>query len=174
MGHLTHPQPAPVMHVTAMTHRANPIYAVMAPGRPPNEAVTVARAMQRVFRPLARLAMPELIDYDLPEFAAARHWAAVSIRKTYPGQGRRAAHAAWNLPAMLFAKMLVLVDADVDVRDHRQVLAAVTENMRPDQDVLIEKGPADPFDPTVPLGALSTKMALDATRKTGIEIGIGS
>ena len=95
----TPPRPAPVMHVTAVTHRANPIYAVMVPGRPPHEACTVARAMQRVFLPLARLAMPELVDYDLPEFAAARHWAAVSIRKTYAGQGRRAAHAAWSLPA---------------------------------------------------------------------------
>ena len=79
----------------------------------------MARAMQRVFLPLVRLAMPELVDYDLPEFAAARHWAAVSIRKTYPGQGRRAAHAAWGLRPMMFAKMLVVVDDDVDVHDHQ-------------------------------------------------------
>ena len=97
--------------------------------------------MQRVFRPLARLAMPELVDYDLPEFAAARHWAAVSIRKTYPGQGRRAAHAAWNLPAMMFAKVLVVVDDDVDVHDHQQVLAAVAANVRPGRDVLVERRP---------------------------------
>ena len=164
-GHLTQPRPAPVMQVTAVTHRANPIYAVMVPGRPPHEAVTVARAMQRVFLPLARLAMPELVDYDLPEFAAARHWAAVSIRKTYPGQGRRAAHAAWGLPAMMFAKMLVIVDEDVDVHDQQQVLAAVATNVRPGRDVMIEHGPADPFDPAAPVGALGEKMALDATRK---------
>ena len=149
--------PAPVMHVTAMTQRANPIYAVMVPGRPPHEAVTVARAMQRVFLPLARLAMPELVDYDMPEFAAARHWASVSIRKTYAGQGRRAAHAAWGLRPMMFAKMLVVVDDDVDVRDQQAVLAAVSANMNPARDVLIDQGPPDPFDPAATAGALGQK-----------------
>lgn len=164
-GHLTQTRLAPVMRVTAVTHRANPIFAATVRGRPPHEAVTVARAMQRVFRPLTRLAMPELVDYDLPECAAARHWAAVSIRKTYPGQGRRAAHAAWSLPAMMYAKMLIVVDEDVDVRDHQQVLAAVASNMRADRDSLVEPGLFDPFDPTARPGVLGRKMAIDATRK---------
>ena len=168
-GHLTQPRPAPVMQVTTVTHRANPIYAVMVPGRPPHEAATVARAMQRVFLPLARLVMPELVDYDLPEFAAARLWAAVSIRKTYPGQGRRAAHAAWGLPATRFAKMLVIVDEDANVHDQQQVLAAVAINVRPGRDVLLEHGPADPFDPAASVGALGEKMAFDATRKLAPE-----
>ncbi len=169
MGHATRPRPVPVMQVTTVTHRANPIYAVMVPGRPPHEACTATRAMQRVFRPLARLAMPELVDYDLPEFAAARLWAAVSIRKTYPGQGRRAAHAAWNLPATTFAKVLIVVDEDVDVHDHQQVLAAVAAHVRPGRDMLVEQGPADPFDPAAPAGALGQKMAFDATRKLALE-----
>ena len=164
-GHCTPPRSAPVMLVTAVTHRANPIYAVMVPGRPPHEACTVDRAMQRAFLPLMRLAMPELVDYDLPEFAAARHWAAVSIHKTYAAQGRRAAHAAWGLRPMMFAKMLVVVDDDVQVYDQQQVLAAVAANMRPGRDVLNEQGPPDPFDPAAPAGALSEKMAIDATRK---------
>ncbi len=168
-GNCTIPQPAPVMHVTAVTHRANPVFTVMVPGCPPHEACTVARAMQRLFLPLARLAMPELVDYDLPEFAAARHWAVVSIKKTYAGQGRRAAHAAWSLPAMMFAKMLVVVDDDVDAGDHEQVLAAVTMNVRPAQDVFVDYGLADPFDPATPAGALGQKMAIDATRKLAPE-----
>jgi 4-hydroxy-3-polyprenylbenzoate decarboxylase len=168
-GHLTHPRPAPVMQVTTVTQRANPIYAVMFFGRPPHEAATVARAMQQVFLPLARLAMPDLVDYDLPQFAAARLWASVAIRKTYPGQGPRAAHAAWGLPATRFAKILVIVDEDVDVHDHEQVLAAVALNVRPGRDVLVERGPADPFDPASPSDALAEKMALDATRKLANE-----
>lgn len=164
-GHLTQPRLAPVMHVTAVTHRANPIYAVTVPGPPPHEACTMARAMQRVFLPLIRLAMPELVDYDLPAFAAARHWAAVSIRKTYPGQGRRAAHVAWGLRPMMFAKILVVVDDDVDVHDRDAVLAAATTNVRPDRNVVSEQGPADPFDPAASVGTLSQKMAIDATRK---------
>jgi len=165
-GHATPPVAAPVMHVTAMTQRANPIYTVMIPGKPPHEAITVARAMQRVFLPLARLAMPELVDYDMPEFAAARHWASVSIRKTYAGQGRRAAHAAWGLRPMTFAKTLVVVDDDVDVRDQQAVLAAVSANMNPARDIVIDQGPADPFDPAASVGALGQRMAIDATRKS--------
>ncbi len=121
--------------------------------------------MQRAFLPLVRLSMPELVDYDLPEFAAARHWAVASIRKTYPGQGRRAAHAAWGLPPMQFAKTLVIVDAEIDVRDRDQVLAAITANFRPESDVVVQRGPADPYDPTFPTGELSERMAIDATRK---------
>ncbi len=165
LGHCTRPRLAQAMQVTAVTHRANPIFATFVPGRPPHEFCTVARSMQRVFLPLIRLSMPELVDFDLPEFAAARHWAAVSIRKTYPGQGRRAAHAAWGLRSMMFAKTLVVVDAEVDVRDRDQVLAAIVANFRPGQDVVTEQGPADPFDPTSPIGELSERMALDATRK---------
>jgi 4-hydroxy-3-polyprenylbenzoate decarboxylase len=165
MGHATPPLIAPIMHVTAMTQRANPIYTAMVPGRPPHEAITVARAMQRVFLPLARLAMPELVDYDMPEFAAARHWASVSIHKTYAGQGRRAAYAAWGLRPMMFAKTLVVVDDDVDVRDQQAVLAAMSANMNPARDILIDQGPADPFDPTATAGALGQRMAIDATRK---------
>jgi 4-hydroxy-3-polyprenylbenzoate decarboxylase len=164
-GHATPPLAASVMHVTAVTQRANPIFAAMVPGRPPHEAVTVTRAMQRVFLPLTRLAMPELIDYDMSEFAAARHWAAVSIHKTYAGQGRRAAHAAWGLRPMMFAKMLIIVDDDVDVRDHQAVLSAVASNMNPARDVLFDQGPPDPYDPAATTGTLATRMAIDATRK---------
>jgi 4-hydroxy-3-polyprenylbenzoate decarboxylase len=164
LGHATPPLAARVMHVTAMTQRANPIYTVMVPGKPPHEAVTVARAMQRAFLPLTRLAMPALVDYDMPEFAAARYWASLSIRKSYAGQGRRAAQAAWGLRPMMFAKTLVVVDDDVDVRDHQAVLAAMSANMNPGRDVIIERGPFDPFDPAA-ADALGQKMAIDATRK---------
>ena len=169
LGHATAQQPAAVMHVTGLAHRANPIFTVMAPGKPPHEAVTAARAMQRAFLPLVRWSMPELIDYDLPEAAAARHLAAVSIRKTYAGQGRRAAHGAWGLAALKFAKMLVVVDDDVDVRDRNSVLAAVSANMNPARDIILDQGPPDPFDPAATVGALGQRMAIDATRKSDSE-----
>ncbi|MCE5302586.1 MAG: UbiD family decarboxylase [Planctomycetaceae bacterium] len=169
MGLPTRPRPAPVMHVTAVTHRANPVCVATIAGRPPHEAVVLRRAMQRAFLPLARWAMPELIDYDLPEAAAARFSAVVSIRKTHAGQGRRAASMAWGLPALRFAKTLVVVDADVDVRDAAQVTAAVASHVRPDRDLLIDVGPADPCDPTAPPDGVAAKMAMDATRKWSME-----
>lgn len=165
LGHATRPRPAPVMQVTAVTHRANPIFAAYTPGSPPHEICTIARAMQRAFLPLLQLSMPELVDFDLPEFAAARHWAAVSIDKTYPGQGRRAAHAAWGLRPMQFAKTMIVVDADVDVHDRDQVLTAIAKNFRPELDVITERFPADPYDPMPPVGELTERMAIDATRK---------
>ncbi|NLF07984.1 MAG: UbiD family decarboxylase [Pirellulaceae bacterium] len=165
LGHLTRPRQAPVMQVTAVTHRANPIFAAYMPGNPPHEICTITRAMQRAFLPLLRLPMPELVDFDLPEFAAARHWAAVSIDKTYPGQGRRAAHAAWGLRPMRFAKTMIVVDADVDPRDRDQVLAAIAKNFRPELDVITERFPADPYDPIPPTGELAERIAIDATRK---------
>ena len=165
LGHATPPLSAAVMQVTAMSQRANPIFTVTVPGRPPHEAVTVARAMQRVFLPLARLAMPELVDYDMPEFAAGRYWASVSIRKTYAAQGRRAAHAAWGLRPMMFAKTLVVVDDDVDVRDHKAVLGAISANAGPGRDILIDEGPPDPLDPAANPGMPGRRMAIDATRK---------
>jgi 4-hydroxy-3-polyprenylbenzoate decarboxylase len=137
----------------------------MVPGCPPHEAVAVARAMQRVFLPLTQLSMPELVDYDMPEFTAARLWATVSIRKTYAGQARRAAQAAWGLWPMMFAKTLVVVDDDVDVRNRDAVLSAMTSNMNPARDIMIDQGPPDPFDPATRPGELGQRMAIDATRK---------
>jgi len=169
LGHATAPRRAPVMQVTVVTHRANPIFAAVLPGRPPNEFCTMARAMQRAFLPLARCEMPELVDYDLPEAAAARFQAVVAIRKTHACQAHRAAHRAWSLPALRNAKLLILVDDDVAVRDSGQVMSAVAANVRPGRDVIVERGPADPFDPAAKPGEPSRKMALDATRKLDCE-----
>ena len=124
-----------------------------------------------MFLPLVKLAIPELVDYDLPAFAAARHWLSVSIQKTYAGQARRVANALWGLRQFMFAKMLVVVDDDVDVRDHAAVLAAIAENVNPGRDVSVEQGPPDPFDPAAVPGALGQRMLIDATAKLPAEHG---
>lgn len=164
-GHYHQPRPVPVMHVTAVTHRANPVYPAMVPGRPPQEASMVQRAVARIFLPLVKLAIPELVDYDLPMFAAASHWATLSIEKTYAGQARRVAHAAWGLRQLMFAKLLVVVDEEVDVHDHQEVLSAIAANVHPGRDVFFQQGPRDPLDIAVPPGELGQKMAIDATAK---------
>ena len=158
-------RPKPVIHVTALTHRANPVYPAMVPGRPPDEACVVNRALGRIFLPLVKLAIPELIDYDLPEFGAARHWALVSIDKTYAGQARKVAHAVWGLRQLMFAKLLVIVDEHIDVHDHRQVWSAVAGHVDPGRDVFFQRGPCDPRDPAAPPDTLTHRMALDATVK---------
>jgi 4-hydroxy-3-polyprenylbenzoate decarboxylase len=153
------------MQVTAVTHRANPVYPAMVPGEPPDEVCVIRRALGRIFLPLTRSAIPDLLDCDLPEFGAARHWALVSIRKAYAGHARCVAHALWGQRHTMFTKLLVLVDDDVDVRDHQQVWSAVAAHTDLGRDVFSHQGPPDPWDPATDLGSPSHRMAIDATRK---------
>jgi 4-hydroxy-3-polyprenylbenzoate decarboxylase len=164
-GNYARSRPAPVMHVTAVTHRANPVIAAMIPGPAPDEACVVNRFLLRAFLPLVRLAIPELVDLDWPLFGAARHWAFASIRKVYPDQARRVAAAIHGMRQLMLAKVLVLVDEDVDVRDQNQVWAAISAHVDPGRDVFFQQGPADPLDPASRPDSLSQRMGIDATTK---------
>jgi 4-hydroxy-3-polyprenylbenzoate decarboxylase len=170
-GHYTLPRPMPVMHVTAVTHRANPIFPAMVPGLARGEAAIVDRALARMFLPLVKAAIPELIDYDLPLCGVARHAAVLAIRKTCAGQTRRVASIAWGLRQFAAAKLLVLVDEAVVVHDLQQVFRAIALQANPGQDVFFQQGPPDPLDPTTLPCALGQKMAIDATWKLPEERG---
>jgi 4-hydroxy-3-polyprenylbenzoate decarboxylase len=156
---------APLVHVTAITQRANPVLPVIVRGRPPHEETIIAGALRKILLPLVQQALPELVDYDLPQWGAVRHWAVLSIRKSYAGQGRKVAQAAWGYDPLMLTKFLVIVDADVDVHDPQGVLSALAAGVRPDRDVIFHAGPADPHDPTTPPDSLAQRMALDATTK---------
>ena len=93
------------MHVTALTHRANPVYWAMLPGPPPNETSVIHQAMAGVFLPFVQRTIPELVDYDLPLFGAGRHWAVLAIRKGYAGQARRVAALARGLPPLALGQV---------------------------------------------------------------------
>ena len=169
LGYYGRRAPAPVMHVTAVTHRANPVYWAMVPGPPPNEISVIDRAMAAVFLPLVKRTIPELIDYDLPLFGAGRHWAALSIRKSYAGQARRVAAMAWGLRPLAFAKFLVVVDAEMDVHDHGQVLAAMAAHVDPGRDVFVERGPARPAGRGHAGRPAAARLVIDATAKLPAE-----
>ncbi len=153
------------MHVTAITQRANPVYPAIIYGKPPHEAVTIARAMMRIFLPVMKNAIEELVDYDLPEFAASRLWAVLSIRKSYAGQVQRVAHAAAALKPFWFAKWLVIVEEEVDVRDTAAVLAAIAANANAARDIWTLQGVYDPYDPAAAAETIGQRMVIDATRK---------
>ncbi|MGA2034297.1 MAG: UbiD family decarboxylase [Thermoguttaceae bacterium] len=165
LGRYTLPCTAPILHVTALTHRANPIYPAMVHLAMPGEASQVDAALTRIVLPLAKSAIPELLDYDLPQLAAARLWAVLSIDKTYAGQARRVASTAWGMPQFMLAKMLIVVDRGVDVREPGQVQRAVAANVHPGRDVFFQAGPPDPLDPAALPGTLGQRMAIDATEK---------
>lgn len=158
-------RPAPVVHVTAITHRANPVLPAMIPGPAPDEACVVSRFLQRAFLPLVRLAIPELVDLELPLFGATRHWGLASVRKVYPGQARKVASALWGMRQFMLAKVLVLVDEEVDVRDQNQVWSAISAYVDPGRDVFFQEGPPSVLDPAAGPGMLGRRMAVDATAK---------
>jgi 4-hydroxy-3-polyprenylbenzoate decarboxylase len=164
---------APVMHVTALTHRANPVYWALLPGPSPNEIGVIQRAMAAALLPLVQRTIPELVDYDLPLFGAARHWAALAIRKSYAGQARRVAALARGLPPLAPAKFLVVVDAGIDVHDCQAVLGALAAHVNPGRDLIVEEGPPDPLDAATPSGMLGCRAIIDATAKLSGECPAG-
>ena len=154
----------PVFHVTALTHRRDPIYATTIVGIPPMEDGYLGKATERLFLPLLQLTMPEVIDMDLPEVGGFHNCAIISLRKTYPMHARKVMHAVWGMGQMQFTKTVIVVDADVDVHDYAQVAWRAFNNVDPGRDILLTQGPLDALDHASPTAHWGAKMGLDATR----------
>ena len=155
----------PVLHVTAITHRRNPIYASTIVGKPPMEDAFIGGATERLFLPLIRLMIPELVDIHLPVDSVFHNFAIASIRKRYPGQARKVMHAIWGLGQLMFTKFVIVVDENVDVQNLREVLWRVGNNTDPARDVEIAKGPADTLEHASPQPNYGGKIGIDATIK---------
>jgi 4-hydroxy-3-polyprenylbenzoate decarboxylase len=155
----------PVFHVTALTHRRNPIYAATVVGRPPMEDCFLAKATERLFLPLLQMVVPEVVDMDLPMEGAFHNCALVSIRKTYPQQARKVIHAIWGTGQLQFTKFVVVFDEHVDVHDYREAAWFALSNVDPGRDVVLSEGPLDVLDHASPQPKWGGKMGLDATRK---------
>jgi 4-hydroxy-3-polyprenylbenzoate decarboxylase len=155
----------PLFHLTTMTHRRNPIYLTTIVGLPPQEDYHMGKAIERIFRPLLRMMIPELVDYDLPGFGVFHNFAFVSIRKEYPHQAKKVMSAIWGKGQLMFTKIIVVVDEEVDVHDYDQVWFAVGSNVHPGRDVIFCPGPTDLLDHAAPQRAVGHKMGIDATRK---------
>ena len=161
----------PLLRVTAITHRANPVFPAMIPGPAPAESQWLDRACERLLLPIARLWIPELVDWRLPFAGASRHIVFASIHKTFSQQARKVLHALWSLPQIATAKMLVLVDDEVDVRDENAVWASVAAHADPSRDLVLWDGPADPLDHATAIRGVGRKLGIDATRKWPSESG---
>ena len=124
----------------------------------------MGKAAERIFLPLVRVLVPEVVDLDLPVFGVFHNFAFVSIEKRYPFQAAKVMHALWGLGQMMLTKIIVVVDAGTDVHDTAEVLWRVGNNIDPQRDVIFSRGPADVLDHAA--GACTgTKMGIDATRK---------
>ena len=159
----------PVFHVTCVTHRKDPIYATTVVGKPPQEDAWMGKAVERVFLPLMKLTIPELVDINLPIEGVFHNLMLVSIRKSYPGQARKVMNAIWSLGQAMFTKCIIVVDEDVDVQDIADVTLKVLNNIDPERDIQFTLGPVDSLDHAARLANYGSKMGIDATRKWSTE-----
>lgn len=157
--------PYPVYRVTAITHRASPIYPSTIVGRPPMEDYYLGKATERLFLPLLKMVISDVIDYHLPMFGAFHNFVFVKIRKEYPYQARKIIHSIWGAGQMMLSKFIVVVDEHVDVHNEQEVLFAVGANVDPRRDTVIAEGPLDILDHAAPHEGAGSKMGIDATRK---------
>jgi 4-hydroxy-3-polyprenylbenzoate decarboxylase len=155
----------PVFHVTCITHRKNPIYPATIVGRPPMEDAYIGKATERIFLPLLRLTFPEIADMNLPVHGVFHNLAIVAIKKTYPAHARKIMHALWGMGQMMFSKILVIVDHDVNVHDLSEVTWVVGNHIDPKRDIIFVDGPVDVLDHAAPVMGYGSKMGIDATRK---------
>ena len=154
----------PVFHITAMSHRRGAVYPATLVGRPPMEDCYLGKATERLFLPLLRLTLPEIVDLELPVEGVFHDCAIVSIRKAYPGHARKVMSAIWGMGQMMFTKFVVVVDEHVDVHDASEVTWRVFNNVDPERDCVIVKGPLDVLDHSSPTPRYGAKMGIDATR----------
>ncbi len=164
-GYYSAPEPFPVFHVTHVTHRERAVYLGTVTGKPPTEDAVLGKAVERVFLPVIRLVLPEIVDMNLPMEGLFINLGIVAIRKRYPGHARKVMHALWGLGQMMFTRYLIVVDAEVDVHNLREVLYRVALQADPERDLELVHGPVDQLSISNPVPNFGAKMGLDATRK---------
>ncbi len=155
----------PVFHLTCITHRNDPIYSTTIVGKPPMEDGWMGKAVERIFLPLMKLTLPEIVDVNLPVQGVFHNLMIVSIRKSYPGHARKVMNGIWALGQAMFTKCIVVVDEDVDVQDIGDVVLKVFNHIDPERDIQFTLGPVDSLDHAARLPNFGSKMGIDATRK---------
>ena len=157
----------PVFTVDRITMRRNPIYHSTYTGKPPDEPAVLGVALNEVFVPILRRQLPEIVDFYLPPEGCSYRLAVVSIRKQYPGHAKRVMFGLWSLlRQFMYTKFIVVVDQDINPRDWKEVVWAMTTRMDPVRDtLLVENTPIDYLDFASPVSGLGGKMGMDATNK---------
>ena len=167
MGYYGGVEDSPLIRFHCLTHRKNPIYLTTFSGRPPKEEAMMAIALNRIYTPILRQQVAEITDFFLPMEALSYKAAIISIDKAYPGQARRAALAFWSaLPQFTYTKFVIVVDKEINIRDPRQVVWAISSKVDPSRDVFIlPETPFDTLDFASEKVGLGGRMGIDATTK---------
>lgn len=159
----------PVFHVTAVTHRREPIYQTTIVGKPPQEDCYLGKATERIFLPMVQMLVSEIVDMNLPWEGVFHNCAIVSIDKRFPGHARKVMSAIWGLGQLMFTKFVIVVDREVNVQDLSEVALHVFGNTDPKRDMMFSEGPLDILDHTCPILGYGSKVGIDATRKWASE-----
>lgn len=155
----------PVFHVTCITHRKDAIYPTTIVGKPPMEDCYMGVATGRIFLPILKKQMPEIVDMSLPLEGVFHNIMFISIDKKYPMQAHKVMNYVWGTGQMMFTKMIVVVDKDVDVRSMSEVMWRVGNNVDWQRDITVVKGPVDTLDHSSPYAYWGHKIGIDATKK---------
>jgi 4-hydroxy-3-polyprenylbenzoate decarboxylase len=155
----------PRVHVTAVTHRRDAIYPATIVGRPPMEDYYLGHATERIFLPLLQLTLPEIVDYHMPAYGIFHNLVFVAIDKKYPGQAWKVMNGLWGQGLMSLAKVIVVLDRWVNVRDPDEAWWVALNNIDPERDIRFTRGPMDVLDHASRGFTYGSKMGLDATRK---------
>lgn len=164
-GYYSMPEDYPVFHVETITHRREPIYPATIVGRPPMEDYWMGKVTERIFMPVIKMILPEVVDLNMPAEGVFHNLALVSIKKEYPGQARKVMYALWGLGLMSLTKTIVVVDDFVDVQNPSEVAWRVANNINPSQDLVVVEGPLDDLEVGSPTPRFGGKVGIDATRK---------
>ncbi len=164
-GYYTPVEDYPVMHITAVTHRRAPIYPATVVGRPPMEDYWMGKATERLFLPLIRLFLSEVVDIRMPPEGVFHNLVLVSIRKRYPGQARKVINGLWGMGLMMLAKAIVVFDEDVNIHNTAEAYWHLFGNVDWARDVIIQEGPTDALDHASYRFAYGGKIGIDATAK---------
>jgi 4-hydroxy-3-polyprenylbenzoate decarboxylase len=159
----------PVFHLTALTRRRNPIYPSIVVGRPPAEDYWLGKATERIFLPLIRAMLPEIVDINMPAEGVFHNLVIVSIRKRYPGHARKVMYALWGMGLMMLAKTIVVVSEQADVHNLSEIAWRALGNVDPLRDLVMLEGPLDDLDHAALRHAYGGKLGVDATEKSAMD-----
>lgn len=159
----------PAFHVTCITHKKNPVYPATIVGRPPMEDCYMSKATERAFLPLLKMIYPEIVDYSLPFEGVFHNCVIVSIKKRFPGHGKKVMNSLWGMGQMMYAKMIIVVDADINPHDTSAVAKQVFESLDMTKDLVFSQGPLDALDHASSTDHYGYRLGVDATRKFEVE-----
>jgi 4-hydroxy-3-polyprenylbenzoate decarboxylase len=164
-GFYSLPDLYPVFHLERMTRRKNPVFPATIVGIPPKEDCWMAKATERLFLPLLKQICPEIVDLSMPLEGVFHNCVVVSIRKRFPGHARKVMNFLWGMGQMMYTKMIVVLDDDIDVQNHSLVAWKVFNNIDAGRDLVFSQGPLDALDHSSPQPRFGTRLGVDATRK---------